>query len=74
MTNAEGCFATMLACILALAIYVACSLGISFLIAKLVVGMGLLNVGVGRLTLLIWLVKMLFFNFNASYCNKRKND
>ena len=52
--------------VLAMALYSCITFGISLAIAHLVVNMGILNVGVGKLALLIWLVKLFMFNFNAN--------
>ena len=53
-------------CVLAMALYFCITFGISLAIAHLVVNMGILNVGVGKLALLIWLVKLFMFNYNAN--------
>ena len=55
-----------------MALYSCITFGISIAIAYLVVKMGLLNVGVGKLTLLIWLVKLMF-NYNVNV-NTRKHE
>jgi hypothetical protein len=65
--------AICLGCVLAMMMHFVITFGISFAIAHLVVRMGLLNVGVGRLALLIWLVKLLMFNYNANV-NTRKHE
>lgn len=52
--------------ILVIVLYFGITFGISFAIAYLVVKMGLLNVGVGKLALLIWLVKLLMSNCNPN--------
>lgn len=51
-------------------LYFGITFGISFAIAYLVVKMGLLNVGVGKLALLIWLVKLMF-NYNVNVNNSK---
>ena len=48
--------------VLVMALYSCITFGISIAIAYLVVKMGLLNVGVGKLALLIWLVRLLMLN------------
>ena len=48
--------------VLAMALYFCITFGISLAIAHLVVDMGILNVGVGKLALLIWLVRLLMLN------------
>ena len=48
--------------VMAMALYSCITFGISIAIAYLVVKMGLLNVGVGKLALLIWLVRLLMLN------------
>ena len=55
-----------LGCVLAMVLYFCITFGISLAIAHLVVDMGILNVGVGKLALLIWLVKLFMFNYNAN--------
>ena len=59
-------------CVLAMALYFCITFGISLAIAHLVVNMGILNVGVGKLALLIWLVKLMF-NYNVNV-NTRKHE
>lgn len=54
--------AICLGLIMVMMLYIGITFGMSFAIAYLVVDMGLLNVGVGRLALLIWLVRLLMFN------------
>lgn len=54
--------AMLVGCVLAMVLYFCITFGISLAIAHLVVNMGILNVGVGRLALLIWLVKLLMLN------------
>ena len=61
-----------LGCVLAMVLYFCITFGISIAIAYLVVKMGLLNVGVGKLALLIWLVKLMF-NYNVNV-NTRKHE
>ena len=58
--------------VLVMALYFCITFGISLAIAHLVVKMGLLNVGVGKLALLIWLVKLMF-NYNVNV-NTRKHE
>ena len=58
--------------VLAMVLYFCITFGISLAIAHLVVKMGLLNVGVGKLALLIWLVKLMF-NYNVNV-NKSKHE
>lgn len=58
--------------VLAMALYSCITFGISIAIAYLVVKMGFLNVGVGKLALLIWLVKLMF-NYNVNV-NTRKHE
>ncbi len=64
MMKSESCISTMLACIIAGLIYFTITFGISFAIAYLAVSMKLVAVHVFKLAALIWLVKVLFFNFN----------
>ena len=52
--------------VMAMVLYFCITFGISLAIAHLVVDMGILNVGVGKLALLIWLVKLFMFNYNAN--------
>ena len=52
--------------VMAMVLYFCITFGISLAIAYLVVDMGILNVGVGKLALLIWLVKLFMFNYNAN--------
>lgn len=54
--------AICLGLIMVMMLYIGITFGMSFAIAYLVVDMGLLNVGVGRLALLIWLVRLLMLN------------
>ena len=61
-----------LGCVLAMVLYFCITFGISLAIAHLVVDMGILNVGVGKLALLIWLVKLMF-NYNVNV-NKSKHE
>lgn len=65
MTRKDA-IAICLWCILAMMLYSVITFGISFAIAYLVVEMGFLNVGVGKLALLIWLVKLLMSNHNTN--------
>ena len=58
--------------VLAMVLYFCITFGISLAIAHLVVDMGILNVGVGKLALLIWLVKLMF-NYNVNV-NTRKHE
>ena len=58
--------------VLAMVLYFCITFGISLAIAHLVVDMGILNVGVGKLALLIWLVKLMF-NYNVNV-NKSKHE
>ncbi len=64
--------AICLGLIMVMMLYIGITFGMSFAIAYLVVDMGLLNVGVGRLALLIWLVKLMF-NYNVNV-NTRKHE
>ena len=54
--------AICLGLIMVMMLYIGITFGMSFAIAYLVVDMGLLNVGVGRLALLIWLVRLPMLN------------
>lgn len=54
--------AICLGLIMVMMLYIGITFGMSFAIAYLIVDMGLLNVGVGRLALLIWLVRLLMLN------------
>ena len=56
--------------VLVMMLYFGITFGISLAIAYLVVKMGLLNVGVGKLALLIWLVKLMF-NYNVNMNNSK---
>lgn len=58
--------AMLIGCVLAMVLYFCITFGMSFAIAYLAVNMGILNVGVGRLALLIWLVKLFMFNYNVN--------
>jgi hypothetical protein len=57
--------------VLVIMMHLGITFGISFAIAYLVVNMGLLNVSVGKMALLIWLVRLLWFNSNE---NPRKHE
>jgi len=72
MTNSEGCVATLLGCIIAAVVCFLFTFGIAFAIAYLIVSMGLLSVSVLKLTLLICLIKLAFFNYHVNFTNSRK--
>ena len=54
--------AICLGLIMVMMLYIGITFGMSFAIAYLAVEMGLLHVSVGKLALLIWLVRLLMLN------------